>query len=68
MLRDADGPVTSRDIAGKLMRERGLNPDDRALSVIMVKRVCACLRVQRKKGLIRTVATLGGLQGWEAVR
>lgn len=50
------------------MRERGLNPDDRALSVIMVKRVCACLRVQRKKGLIRTVATLGGLQGWEAVR
>lgn len=67
-LRDATAPVTSRDIATVLMKERGLNPDDRELSVIMVKRVCACLRVQRQKGLIRTVAAEGGLQGWKAVR
>lgn len=67
-LREARGPVTSRDIAKVLMTERGLDPEDRELSVIMVKRVCACLRVQRQKGLIRNVAAEGGLQGWEVVR
>jgi hypothetical protein len=67
-LRQAAEPITSRDIAMKLMHERGLNPDDRELSVIMVKRVCACLAVQRRKGLIRSVPLEGNLQGWEAVR
>ena len=37
-LREAADPLSSRDIALRLMRERGLNPDDRELSVIMVKR------------------------------
>lgn len=67
-LREAREPITSRDIALRLMNERGLNPDDRELSVIMVKRVCACLRVQKQKGLIRNAESLGNLQGWEAVR
>ena len=67
-LRDAEKPLTSRDIATLLMKGRGLDPDDRDLSVIMVKRVCACLRVQRKRGLIRTSPVAGSLQGWEVVR
>uniref|UniRef100_B0SXQ2 Uncharacterized protein n=1 Tax=Caulobacter sp. (strain K31) TaxID=366602 RepID=B0SXQ2_CAUSK len=67
-LREATAPVTSRDIAIRLMNERGLNPDDKELSVIMVKRVCACLRVQKNKGLIRNAESFGNLQGWEAVR
>ncbi len=67
-LREAREPVSSRDIALRLMKERGLNPDDRELSVIMVKRICACLRVQKKKGLIRNAPYAGGLQGWEVVR
>lgn len=66
-LREARSPLTSRDIALTLMKARGLNPDDRELSVIMVKRICACLRVQRKRGLIRTAAIIGNLQGWEAI-
>jgi hypothetical protein len=68
MLRQATEPLTSRDIALQLMKERGLNPDDRELSVIMVKRVCACLRVHKQKGIIRNVVSLGNLQGWEIVR
>jgi len=64
-LREAKRPLTSRDIAVLLMRERGLSEDDRDLSVIMVKRVCACLRVQRQKGLVRTAPLNGNLQGWE---
>lgn len=67
-LREAKQPLTSRDIALILMRERGLNPDDKDLSVIMVKRVCACLRVQKKKGLLRNAPVEGSLQGWEVVR
>lgn len=67
-LRDAREPITSRDIAHRLMTERGLNPDDRELSVIMVKRVCACLRVQKMKGLVRNVPSVGNLQGWEVAR
>ncbi|HEX3918684.1 MAG TPA: hypothetical protein VHW60_15210 [Caulobacteraceae bacterium] len=40
-LREADEPLSSRDIALRLMTERGLNPEDKELSVIMVKRICA---------------------------
>lgn len=67
-LRHAATPLTSRDIALRLMTERGLNPDDRELSVIMVKRICACLRVQKRKGLVRNAESLGNLQGWELVK
>lgn len=64
-LREANRPLTSRDIAVLLMEDRGLNKGDRDLSVIMVKRICACLRVQRQKGLVRNVPLVGNLQGWE---
>jgi hypothetical protein len=67
-LRLAKEPITSRDIAMLVMKERGLSADDKALSVIMVKRVCACLRNHRIKGLIRSVPIVGGLQGWEIAR
>jgi hypothetical protein len=65
-LREADGPLTSREIARLLMDQRGLNPEDRELMVIMVKRVCACLRVQRRRGLAKTAPLIGNLQGWVA--
>lgn len=67
-LRNADGPLTSRDIAAELMEKRGLGSGDHQLNVIMVKRVCACLRAQRSKGLVRNVPAVGSLQGWEIVR
>ncbi len=63
-LREASEPITSRDIAMVLMKERGLNMDDRELSVIMVKRVLACLRVQKRKGYVKNVPTDGDLLGW----
>ncbi|CAH2407924.1 conserved hypothetical protein [Mesorhizobium escarrei] len=68
MLREAAGPLTSRDIATQLMTERGLSKEDNALSVIMVKRVCACLRKHRINGTITTVPVEGSLQGWALVR
>ena len=67
-LREAKEPLTSRDIALRLMRERGLHPDDKELSVIMVKRVVACLGVQRKKGFACNAQIAGDLLGWVLVR
>lgn len=64
MLREAQRPITSREIAEQLMRERGLDPQDRELSVLMVKRVCACLRNHRFKGTVTTAPADGRLQGW----
>ena len=66
-LREAEVPITSRDIALRLMAERGLDPADRGLSIIMVKRICACLRVQKNKGLVRVAPYAGDLLGWEVV-
>lgn len=64
-LREASAPVTSREIALRLMSERGLDSGDAVLCVIMVKRVCASLRAHKIKGLIRSVPSQGNLQGWE---
>lgn len=64
MLRESSSPVTSRQIAERLMLERGLDPEDRELSVVMVKRVCACLRKHRLAGTITTAPVDGRFQGW----
>lgn len=63
-LRDADGPVTTKQISLVLMRERGLNPDDAELSKIMVKRVGACLRKLLDRGAVKKVPVEGAFNGW----
>ena len=68
-LREAKHPVTSRDIAKTLMRERGLNVDDKDVVVMMTKRVGACLKTQKNKGYVRSVDIEGStLLGWVMVR
>ncbi len=68
MLHDAEGPITSRDIALRLLADRGLNPDDPQLNLTMVKRVCACLRAQRQRGIVKSIPLAGLYQGWELVQ
>jgi|HubBroStandDraft_3_1064219.scaffolds.fasta_scaffold290649_2 hypothetical protein len=50
------------------MTERGLNPEDRELSIMMVKRALACLRVQENKALVRDAFYAGNVSGWEKLR
>jgi len=64
----AKEPMTSRDIARYLMTERGLNPEDKDLLVMMTKRVGACLQTKRKQGLLRQVQIPGTLVRWEVAR
>ncbi|HEX7760357.1 MAG TPA: hypothetical protein VF459_12695 [Caulobacteraceae bacterium] len=67
-LREATEPLSAPYIAKQLMQQRGLNLDDRNLSAIIVNRVCACLRAQRRRGLVRNAPHASGLLGWELVR
>ena len=68
-LREAKQPLTSRDIAKVLMRERGLNIDDKDVVVMMTKRVGACLKTQKNKGYVRSLDMEGSaLLGWVILR
>lgn len=68
-LREAKRPLTSRDIAKTLMRERGLNVDDKDVVVMMTKRVGACLKTQKNKGYVRSMDLEGStLLGWQIIR
>jgi len=67
-LQAAKVPMTSRDLAMILMKERGLNPGDRELALIMVKRVGQCLQSKRRRGIVRVASSVGALQAWEIAR
>ncbi len=64
-LREADDPVTPRAITERLMEVRCLNGADRELFDVMLKRVRACLRAQRMRGMVQPVAFADRTQGWE---
>lgn len=67
-LREAEAPMTSRDIALALIAWRRLNPDDRGLVTLMTKRVGACLKAKQEQKKVRSLRTDGPLLGWELVR
>ena len=68
-LREAKQPLTSRDIAKLLMRERRLNTDDKDVVVMMTKRIGACLKTQKNKGYVRSMDLEGStLLGWVMIR
>lgn len=67
-LREAEEPLTSRQIALVLMRERGLNTENPELRVLMTTRVGACLSAKRDQQKVRSVEITGRLLGWELVR
>jgi hypothetical protein len=63
-LRDADGPLTSLDIARKVMEGRGLDTADASATVLIRKRVGACLWKLRDKGEVAQVPLEGAYKGW----
>jgi hypothetical protein len=64
-LRKATTPLSSEDIARRLMAGRGLDVENAELMKLMVNRVRPCLRTQRLQGLIRNAPHPSGLLGWE---
>jgi hypothetical protein len=62
MMREAKGPVTTKEIALHVMRGRGLNTADAALLALFMRRTRGLLYHYRGRGMIR------GVRGNEAGR
>ena len=67
ILRTAEGPLTTREIAAIVARQRGLEPDTAMLN-IMTRRVGHCLRDKREQGVVRSTEETGLWLQWEIVR
>ena len=58
-LRDAKRPCSTQELTMHVMAERGMNTADKRLVKTVTKRVGACLRHHRNKGLLRSNGGLG---------
>jgi hypothetical protein len=63
-LRDATGPLTTRDIAIQVMDERGLDPDQADTLLMIRKRVGACIYKLARQGIVRERPSNGDLKMW----
>ncbi len=68
ILRQAAEPLTTRDIALKMLVERALDKSDRKLLRLMTKRVSTALRDQRHKGTVVSEEGPGQYNLWQIVR
>lgn len=62
-LREASGPLTSRDLADMWCEDRGLNAKASTVSMLR-KRLGATLLALHHKGLVRQDGHVAGLIGW----
>lgn len=67
ILRNAKEPITTREIASRMILERGLAMDAKLLRV-MTKRVGAALREQRERGRVQSDEGPGTYQLWNVSR
>ena len=63
-LRDADGPMTSRESANNVLALRGDDVRDRRLLTEVTKRVSKALRHQREEGRVRSSTDRLGNMLW----
>lgn len=64
-LRRAGRPLAAREIAERIIDERGLNKGDRAMTRMMAKRVDMALRYQRTNGMVQETGGEGQAVMWE---
>lgn len=67
ILRTAKGPLSTREIAARIVQQRGLEAQSETLN-IMTRRVANCLREKRERGLVRSIEETGLWLQWEVVR
>ena len=67
-LRNAKRPLTSAEIAQRVMAERGLETTNKRLVKIIAKRTGSCLRSHRIQGTVRSEPGPDKLLVWEIVR
>lgn len=64
-LRTAKRPCTTEELTMHVMAERGMNTADKRLVKVVTRRVGACLRHHRTRGVIRSAEGIGGRITWE---
>jgi hypothetical protein len=67
ILRMAKEPLTTREIASMVIKQRGLEVTSATLN-IMTRRVGHCLRDKREQGTVRSLEETGLWLQWEIVR
>jgi hypothetical protein len=67
-LRQAAGPLTTKQIAMAVMAERGMNTADAAAVRLFSRRISATLRHHRDRGLLRQIKDRGEFVLWEIAR
>jgi hypothetical protein len=67
-LRDAGRVCSNQELTMHVMAERGMNTGDKRLVKTVSKRVAACLRHHRNKGLIKSAKGLGQRMTWDILR
>jgi hypothetical protein len=60
-LRTANKPLPVSDLTLTVLTERGLSPDDKPFMRVLSRRIGACLRNLRKKGLVKMTRPPGSL-------
>lgn len=63
-LRQSEKPLTAQEIAQHVMAARGLNTADKRLVRLIGKRVGACLRHHRERGVLESQGGGGALLLW----
>jgi hypothetical protein len=63
-LRNSNVPMTAPELAQHLMAERGLDTSNKKLVRLMGKRVAACLRHHRKRGIVVSDGDAGKFLVW----
>jgi hypothetical protein len=64
-LRDAKRPCSTQELTMHVMAERSMNTADKRLVKTVEKRVGACLRHHRTKGLVQSAKGLGDRIAWQ---
>jgi hypothetical protein len=64
-LREAEGPLSSREIAREIVALRGEDARDRKYLPELTKRVSKALRAMREEGNVRSVTDAKGNVSWE---
>jgi hypothetical protein len=67
-LRKAGKPMPTSDMTLIVAAGRKIDPDDKPFMRVLSKRVGACLRNLRKKGLVKMIREPGALAAWEIAR
>jgi hypothetical protein len=64
-MREARGPVTTAEIASRVLAARMLPASDPELRKLFVRRVGQSLLMMKRKDVVRIVELPGRFQGWE---